>query len=294
MNRNPPSHRFDAPTIPTNHVHVSNHSSQQRLVPVYKPVDPARAPKTAVILFTVFILFAGTYHIIYGLQLDAMMQQSSSSTHPAMADQYINRSNSEMQRMAELIQEVSRPSSDQEGNPIILPQELSNIADVQVPINREEDVPFFWHVPRSGGSLIKNTAAYCLDLVQASNMGNAIVGEGADLPQLATVVDTQTGAKFLNVDTISPEGLDLAKHKGSVVGSYPDLGVIITPYLFIGSQNLLNDEHKGRMFAMMRHPIRRAESMFWHLRSKPDTGPLVGDSLLLFAKGVLDLTFVYI
>jgi hypothetical protein len=49
----------------------------------------------------------------------------------------------------------------------------------------------------------------------------------------------------------------------------------------------LNEEHKGRMFVMMRHPIHRAESMFWHLRSRPDTGPLVGDSLLLFAKGML-------
>ena len=297
MNRDsePPSHRFDAPTMLSSAAQIHNHLSQTRERPKYAPVDPLRAPKTTVIIFTLFMLFAGTYHTIYGLQLDAIQQLSSSSpsVHSAMKDQYLNRSNHEMQRMAELVRKVSRPNVDQEGNPIVLPQELSNISDIRVPIDRSKDVPFFWHIPRSGGSLIKNTAAYCLDLVQASNMGNAIDEEGADLPDLATVVDTQTGAKFLNVDTTSPEGLDLAKYKGSVVGTYPDLGLIITPYLFVGSQNLLNDEHKGRMFVMMRHPIQRAESMFWHLRSRPDTGPLVGDSLLLFAKGVSSFVFVW-
>jgi hypothetical protein len=254
----------------------------------YKPIDPSRAPKTAVVLFTVFILFAVTYHTIYGLQLDAMQNsKSSSSTHSAMKIQYLNRTIQETQRLNTLIEEVSRPNLDQEHNPIILPPELSNLADITVPINRNKDIPFYWHVPRSGGSLIKNAAAYCLDLVQASNMGNAIDTQGADLPELSTVVDTQTGAKFLNIDTASPEGLELAKYKGSLVGAYPGLGVIISPYLFHGSMNLLNEEHKGRMFVMMRHPIHRAESMFWHLRSRPDTGPMVGDSLLLFAKGML-------
>jgi len=281
--------------MPSSASQTYNHLAQKGVMPTsytYKPIDPSRAPKTAVVLFAAVILFAVTYHTIYGLQLDALQNSRSSPSsmhYSAMKAQYqyLNRTIQETQRLNTLIKEVSRPNFDQERNPIILPPELSNLADITVPIDRSKDIPFFWHVPRSGGSLIKNTAAYCLDLIQASNMGNAIDKQGADLPELATVVDTQTGAKFLNIDTASPEGLDLAKYKGSVVGSYPGLGVIISPYLFHGSMNLLNQEHKGRMFVMMRHPIHRAESMFWHLRSRPDTGPLVGDSLLLFAKGML-------
>jgi len=43
----------------------------------------------------------------------------------------------------------------------------------------EADIPFFWHVPRAGGSTVKAIVGTCLDLVQACEIG-VTEGHGHD------------------------------------------------------------------------------------------------------------------
>jgi len=69
------------------------------------------------------------------------------------------------------------------------------------------------------------------------------------------------------------------------VAAYPDLNLIVSPYLWDATEILLNGVNKGRMFVMMRHPIERAESMFYYLSGRAESGAAVGDSLLNYAKG---------
>lgn len=287
----PPRHRFEATLhIPTGAA-TSNNNQNSKPTPI-RNIDPWRAPKAALAIFAVFCMTAGL-QVIFGIENEFISQASNThkqyqaKTPYHLESQYNNFTKKEEIRLNRIMKEISRPNLDQMGQPIMVPPELDNLVPIDVPFNKDRDTAFFWHVPRSGGALVKHTAAYCLDLIQASDMGNAIDEQAAELPQLTTIVDTQTGARFVNADTSSPHGLELATRKGTVISAYPNIGLISTPYLFDGSQKLLDLEHKGRLFVMIRHPIERAESMFWHLKNRPDLGPIVGDSLLNFAKGKL-------
>lgn len=266
-----------------------NSSQEQRQ---QRPFDKARAPKFACLVFFVCIISAGTYHTINGFDLDSLANSATSVHSSKQSTQahyhehnHKNHTFTHSQKLKQMFQEISRPILDSQGNPITLPPQLSNLAEVSENLDVENEVPVFWHVPRSGGSLIINTAAYCMDLTQASNVGALISPELEAYDEITTVVDTDTGAKFLNVDTTSPQGMLKARNKKGDLASYPDLDLIITPYILDAAEMLLNHENKGRMFVMMRHPIERAESMYHSLKKRVDTGAVVGDSLLAYAKG---------
>lgn len=291
-----PTHHFDSlsdrvhknPYINPNNAHrvqqgqlLDQHNSQ-----FDANFDQTRTPKLASILLLFSMSFAAVYHTIYGFEYNAIAK--SASLHSTeLIQPYLNYTHNHTLNVKSLIREMSMPNLDMKGNEVILPIQLvSNLADVRESFDIANDVPIFWHIPRSGGSLMINTAAYCMDLTQASNIGALIDPELAAFEQLTTVVDTSTGAKFINVDTASPEGLYKARNKVGDLASYPDLDLIITPYWFDAVELLLNYQNRGRMFVMMRHPIERAESMFHSLKATVETGAIVGDSLLNYAKGM--------
>ena len=60
-----------------------------------------------------------------------------------------------------------------------LPPNLeTTLSDVTVPLSATE-TPFFWHIPRSGGTLIKTLLGTCLQKVVASEFG-ALDGHDTD------------------------------------------------------------------------------------------------------------------
>merc|ERR1719199_2315886 len=70
------------------------------------------------------------------------------------------------------------------------------------------DTPTFWHVPKAGGTAVIRYYARCRGLVEARG-GKA---DGADA--VAVTENAETGNKFVNVDTSSPDGLRRARELG--------------------------------------------------------------------------------
>lgn len=301
---NAPSHRFEPFSNRFNRLNTDSNpymnsqyysglldEGQQRR---QQPYDKARAPKFAALILFVCFMGAGTYHIMNGLDLDALAKSSTSVHSSKLAtsmptQQYYtekeNYSFHRTQRIKNLFQEISTPILNSEGREIIFPEYLSNYAEISENMDSLNEVPVFWHIPRSGGSLITNVAAYCLDLTQASNVG-ALIDPGIEKHnEITTIVDNVTGARFVNVDATSPEGMMKARQKNGELASYPGLDLIITPYILNVAELLLTEQNKGRMFVMMRHPVERAESMYHSLKKYPETGTQAGENLLAYATG---------
>ena len=133
---------------------------------------------------------------------------------------------------------------------------LRHFADVR-DISRPTDTSFFFHVPRAGGSTVKDMVGKCLGLVQSSEVG-VRDGHGEDpILQVLTVQEN----KYVNVDTTTINGIQRAVDMGLARSGMSD--VIVSSY-FHESAALFDLEHQGRAFVMLRNPIERAVSMYYH------------------------------
>jgi hypothetical protein len=120
------------------------------------------------------------------------------------------------------------------------------------------DSNFFFHIPRSGGETIKEIAGRCLGKTLVSEVG---VGEGHDQDVVLQKVEVD-GVEYVNVDTTSIDGLHRAANLGLAASDLSDL--ISSSYF--GEVGMLFDlEHKGRAFTILREPIERAVSMYYHV-----------------------------
>lgn len=145
-------------------------------------------------------------------------------------------------------------------------------------------VPFFWHIPRSGGTSLSTIFSNCLSLVQASSSLTSpqIYARGED-EALASrfrdptlyVVQTK-GHSYVNVDLDSVEGVQRAVQGGLISKELSD--VVLVPDVRLGSllfgngqdhihsdnEEITGTEYKGVMFALFRHPLDRTLSLFYH------------------------------
>ena len=215
-------------------------------------------PKLGLLLFFAFFTVGGTTYLINGpIDNDRTIKKK-----------VLNFTAFEL-NVTDSIEEdiLITPNLDVHGSPIRLPPELMNLADVTSPYIPEKEVALFWHIPRSGGTTLKDLAAFCYDLTQASEVGVAIDAPAIDKSSLKRVTDVETGAKFLNIDSTSPEGLNQAK--SLELATFPDLDLVSTPYLYDAADGLFNSVNRGRMLTMFRHPVERAISMFYYWREQP-------------------------
>ena len=147
--------------------------------------------------------------------------------------------------------DLALPNLDRQGLPVSIPSELSSLANIDEP-QQENEIAMLWHVPRSGGSTIKDIAAFCLDLTQASEVGLALEPASTETTEIVTIIDPNTGAKFINADTTTQQGLERARVMN--IAANPVVDLIVSPYLYEAAQ-LFNFINKGRMFTLFRHPI---------------------------------------
>jgi len=133
---------------------------------------------------------------------------------------------------------------------------LRHFADVKDP-PRPSDTAFFFHVPRAGGSTMKDIIGKCLKLVQSSEVG---VRDGHDKDPILQVLDVKE-SKYVNVDTTTVPGIQRAVDMGLAMAGLAD--VIVSSY-YHESAALFDLNHQGRAFMIMRNPIERAVSMYWH------------------------------
>jgi len=117
----------------------------------------------------------------------------------------------------------------------------------------------FWHVPKCGGTTIQDLMMHCIGMVGANEIGAPYVNEEAPLE----VVQLEDGNRYVNVDMTTPGGISYAKDRG--FGESGLANVVITPRLH-ETASVFNGDHRGRCFTMLRHPIKRAISMFYYLK----------------------------
>ena len=62
---------------------------------------------------------------------------------------------------------------DLEAMNILLSPQIENLADWKIPFpaSNRTDMPLFWHVPKSGGTVVQRILGLCLGLVEASSQG---------------------------------------------------------------------------------------------------------------------------
>jgi len=156
-----------------------------------------------------------------------------------------------------------KPTTYTPPNPALaIPRNLDTLlADIDKPLS-PSDVPFFWHILKSGGTTIKDAAGMCLGKVEASESG-VLDGHRAD--QALQKVHISGGSiDYVNVDTTTSQGIQRAISMGLVESAMSD--AIFSPLLHESSQLFNNTSHKGRAFCLFRHPVERAVSLFHYLK----------------------------
>lgn len=137
---------------------------------------------------------------------------------------------------------------------------IRHFAELSSP-RRKSDVPFFFHVPRSGGQTMKDIAGKCLKLTLASEVG-VRDGHGRD-PELK-VVNIKDG-NYVNVDTTSLDGISRAASMGLAPSG---LAHLVSSNYFSDAGSLFDLRHQGRAFTILRNPVERAVSMYYYRRAE--------------------------
>lgn len=128
------------------------------------------------------------------------------------------------------------------------------------------DTPIYWHIPRSGGTTMKLIMSMCMGRVVACEQG-----AGHQLDEQLELLNKPFG-NFANVDTSTPLGLQRAAELGLIPSRIVD--VVLTPHVREASK-LFDTHHKGRLFALFRHPVDRVVSLYYFLRM-PDQEASIG------------------
>ncbi len=111
---------------------------------------------------------------------------------------------------------------------------------------------------KCGGTTLQDMMSHCFGMIEANEVGRT------DLKDELEVITLDNGNRYVNVDLSNPDGIEHAKDIG--FGASGLANVAITSW-FHDTASLFDDDiHRGRCFALMRHPIRRAVSMFYYLK----------------------------
>jgi len=143
-----------------------------------------------------------------------------------------------------------------------------HLADAISP-REPSETPFFWHVPKSGGTTLQRLY-WCMGSTIANEVGvnskfGVESGELSDLVSFSPWKDNP--GKVVNVDVSTHEGILKAKNRGFLTERFqPQVDFVSTSEFQFASMMLFTPNHKARMFALFRHPIDRAVSKFYYLQ----------------------------
>jgi len=141
----------------------------------------------------------------------------------------------------------------------ILPKRFAVFADLKTPYVPGVDTPFFWHIPRSGGVVVKTMLSHCLGQVLAAEVGEL---DGHENDSELKVVSFSEH-NYTNVNIATPDGITRALNLG-LVPSHLSATLVSAHVDLIPS--LFNANDRARAFVLFRHPVDRASSMFYFLK----------------------------
>lgn len=150
-------------------------------------------------------------------------------------------------------------------------------------------VPFYWHVPRSGGRAISKLLGQCLGLTLASSSSIYKAGHNEHSKKVFKDHSDELRIQwfdqsiFANVNLNARAGLHRAARLGIIQNNitYQDedytVDVLMSPALHDVSNILFEDAQvidgtkpRASMFAMFRRPIEREISHFYHMKRHSD------------------------
>lgn len=170
-------------------------------------------------------------------------------------------------------------------------------------LSRQEQVPFFWHIARTGGATMAQAFGECLGLTLASSASsipsssrsttsfqNVFYGTTNKLNQQSLVILRHDESKYVNVNLDTDDGILRAKElqilqQKDENNEHVLVNVIISPSVYTTSKILFAPSEtmtasnpvlppKGQLFTMIRHPVEREISYFYALKSSSMDRPL--------------------
>uniref|UniRef100_A0A7S2A730 Sulfotransferase domain-containing protein n=1 Tax=Trieres chinensis TaxID=1514140 RepID=A0A7S2A730_TRICV len=102
---------------------------------------------------------------------------------------------------------------------------------------------------------------HCVGLVEANEIG-VVEGHGED--KQLDVITLEDGGKYVNVDMTTVEGIKRAGDLGFAQSGLAD--VAMTSFLFEMNNIFDAPDHRAKCFTLLRHPIKRAVSLFYYLQ----------------------------
>jgi hypothetical protein len=218
------------------------------------------------------IIFCAVLFVMIGFRFT-----SSARINPASSHDYNDvRKQSKMFNVSDY-ESIPTGGSRAPSRPVTPPEIYDNLVDLDTEwyVKKPKmglEVPLFWHLPRSGGSTVKEVLAKCLGITMASETG-ARDGHAED-HYLQTLF--MYDAKYVNVDTTTAQGLQRAKELNLVSSRMAQ--VIVSPLAYEAIESLFDAKRwmRGIMFTVVRDPVERAASMFYFREMAK--GSLSGDS----------------
>ncbi|KAL9183182.1 hypothetical protein ACHAXT_004969 [Thalassiosira profunda] len=141
----------------------------------------------------------------------------------------------------------------------IVPSRFQVFADLKTPYVVGRDTPYFWHIPRSGGVVVKTMLSHCLGQTLAAEVGEL---DGHENDQELKVM-RYAEHNYTNVNIATPEGIARALNLGLVPGHLAD--TLVSAHVDL-IPSLFNANDRARAFVLLRHPVDRAASMFHFLK----------------------------
>ena len=187
--------------------------------------------------------------------LSSLRQEHPQQEHIAQSKQNVPKTRPRLKSNLDL----PNPST----NNNLIPSTLRNLADLSDPYSKElKEMPFFWHLAKSGGTSLKHMYSDCYGLVEACESG---VAEGHHRDITLKVVTLESGWKFANVDTTTPMGIERASRLN--LARSGKVHVVVSPLPHDVTSKLFLKQNRGRCFTIFRDPIERVVSLFFYLQT---------------------------
>jgi len=185
--------------------------------------------------------FLATFCIVI-ITLSAYLRDANSLMHDQLQTSYHSATPSKITTEVDSKMKnfLNTSISDVKALGFPLPVELQHLGELSLPL-QQGDVPFFFHIPRSGGSTVKDLVGECLGTVVASETGAGHDGEPLAL------FSNPWGMRFPNVDTTTIAGINRANQLHLVQSGI--VGMVYSPHLYAGA-SLFNQAQTGRYVIM--------------------------------------------
>ena len=153
---------------------------------------------------------------------------------------------------------------------LVLDDHLADLTEPLLPNDggTRTDLPVYWHVAKSGGTTMKELVGACYGLTLASEIGGNLVGQGGKELRVVEArgkINNEYMGRHINVDVTTEGGIQRAASLHLAQSGMAD--VLVSPLLHDVAANILSRSHRGRMFALFRHPIDRLVSLFYYLQT---------------------------